>query len=60
MLTKEEVEKLAELSRISLSDEEKDSIRKDIDGILSYIDQIKEASGDMEQNQKPEQRNVAR
>lgn len=60
MFTKQEVEKLAELSRISLSEEEKESIRKDIDGILSYIAQIKELSGGVEQSHKPVQRNVMR
>jgi aspartyl/glutamyl-tRNA(Asn/Gln) amidotransferase C subunit len=60
MLTKEEVEKLAELSRISLSGEEKESIRKDIEGILSYVAQIKEVSGGIEKSSKPEKRNITR
>lgn len=39
-----DIEKLAKLSRIKLSDSEKESFRKEIDSILSYVAQIKEAS----------------
>jgi len=42
MIKLEEIEKLASLSRIAMTAEEKESIRKDIDGILDYIAQIKE------------------
>ena len=35
-----DIEKLAELSKIELSDNEKTSLIKDLDGILSYVKQI--------------------
>ncbi len=35
-----DVEKLAELSRIELSEEEKIQILKDMDGILDYVKQV--------------------
>lgn len=44
MITKEEIQKLADLARIFLPESEKESLRKDIDGILEYVGQIKEAS----------------
>lgn len=40
------IEKLAELSRISVSDEEKGKFLKDLESILSYVDQIKTAVGE--------------
>ncbi|MFA6552559.1 MAG: Asp-tRNA(Asn)/Glu-tRNA(Gln) amidotransferase subunit GatC [Candidatus Paceibacterota bacterium] len=46
MIKTEEIEKLAALSRIAMSVEEKESIRKDIDGILDYVAQIKEISAE--------------
>lgn len=45
--TVEEVEKIAALSRLSLTQEEKEGFAKDIGGILSYVSQIQEvAAGD--------------
>lgn len=41
-MNKSEIEKLAELSRIEISNEEKDSLLKDLQRILEYVDQIKE------------------
>jgi len=38
-----DVEKLAELARIELSLEEKESLLKDFDSILAYVDTIKSA-----------------
>ncbi|HAS80427.1 MAG: Aspartyl/glutamyl-tRNA(Asn/Gln) amidotransferase subunit C [Candidatus Nomurabacteria bacterium GW2011_GWE1_32_28] len=35
-----DIEKLAELAKIELSDNEKTSLIKDLDGILSYVKQI--------------------
>lgn len=43
MITKEEIQKLCELSRLNVSDSEQDKLRKDIEGILGYIGQIKSA-----------------
>lgn len=45
MITKDDIEKLAKLARIEIPDPEKESLRKEIDAILEYVAQIKEASG---------------
>lgn len=37
-----DIENLAELAKIELSDEEKDKLLKDLDGILDYVKQIRE------------------
>ncbi|HAO64896.1 TPA: Asp-tRNA(Asn)/Glu-tRNA(Gln) amidotransferase subunit GatC [Candidatus Taylorbacteria bacterium] len=44
MITTEDIQKLAELSRINIAPEEQESLRLQIDSILGYIDQIKKAS----------------
>lgn len=41
-----DVEKLAQLSRIHLTEEEKETLRADLDSILGYIEQIKQVSAD--------------
>ncbi len=43
-LTEADVQKLASLSRIKLSDEETTQFTKEIDAILGYVEQIKEVS----------------
>ena len=43
-ITKEEIDKLAELSRIEMSDEEKNGILKDLESILGYVSDIQEAT----------------
>ena len=48
MISKKEVEKLAELSRIKIEEKEKGEVAREIDSILSYIDQIKRATLDMD------------
>ena len=40
MISLEEIQKLADLARLAISDEDKKSMQKDIDGILSYVGQI--------------------
>ena len=40
MITKEEIEKLANLARIKLNPEEKESLINDVGAILSYVDEI--------------------
>ena len=42
MKEKADISKLALLSRLSLSPEEKEGLQKDLDSILNYISQIKE------------------
>lgn len=44
MITITEIEKLAQLARIKIDDSEKQGLTKEIDSILTYIDQIKEAT----------------
>ncbi|HEY9584048.1 MAG TPA: Asp-tRNA(Asn)/Glu-tRNA(Gln) amidotransferase subunit GatC [Candidatus Paceibacterota bacterium] len=60
MITKEEIQKLADLARISLSDNEKESLRKDIDGILEYVGQIKQVKVPVGEVWEPAERNVMR
>jgi aspartyl-tRNA(Asn)/glutamyl-tRNA(Gln) amidotransferase subunit C len=43
MISKKDIENLAQLARIRLSDSEKESLAKDVDSILAYVDQIKAA-----------------
>ena len=57
MIEIKEIEKLVELSRIALSDEEKADLRKDIESILTYVDQIKEASA-ISSEEKSEEKSV--
>ena len=54
MIKKEEIEKLASLSRIKLSSEEIENIQKDIDSILDYINRIKKVSGIKESQKNTE------
>jgi|SRR3989344_2962232 len=48
MIKKEEIEKLAALSRIKLDESEKEEMTKEIDSILAYVDEIKKATVDMD------------
>ncbi len=48
MITVKEIEKLAQLARIKLGDDEKKSLTKEIDSILAYVDQIKKATVDVD------------
>jgi aspartyl-tRNA(Asn)/glutamyl-tRNA(Gln) amidotransferase subunit C len=43
MISKKDIENLANLARIRLSEGEKESLAKDVDSILVYVDQIKAA-----------------
>ncbi|MEO8638159.1 MAG: Asp-tRNA(Asn)/Glu-tRNA(Gln) amidotransferase subunit GatC [Candidatus Taylorbacteria bacterium] len=44
MITGEDIDKLAALSRIELNSEEKSRFQKEIDSILSYVGEIKEVT----------------
>lgn len=46
-ISKAEVEHLADLSRIQLSNEEKGSIQRDLENILSYFDELRELNTEM-------------
>lgn len=43
MLTREDVNNLANLARISLSEEEKDKLQKDMESILGYVSELQKA-----------------
>ncbi len=43
MITRQDIEKLASLARIQITDEEKDQFRQEIDSILAYVAQIQAA-----------------
>lgn len=67
MISKEDIQKLAELSRIKLTDTEMESLQKDISNILDYVGQVSavSAGGDalatgLSKASPPEPRNVMR
>ncbi len=61
MISIKEVEKLAQLSRIALTTEEKESLRKDMDSILGLVDQVKKVSaGEVSEKKAGSLRNVFR
>lgn len=43
MLDKKEINHLADLARLNLTDTENESLQKDLDGILAYVNQLAEA-----------------
>lgn len=45
-ISEKEIEHLAELARIELKNEEKKSLAADLEGILSYFDELKEINTD--------------
>lgn len=53
MITIKEVEKLAQLARIKIDDAEKQSLTKEIASILSYVDEIKKVTIDMDYTPVP-------
>jgi aspartyl/glutamyl-tRNA(Asn/Gln) amidotransferase C subunit len=64
MVSKEEIQNLAELARLQLNDTEAVSLQKDISNILEYVGQLSRVSegGDKEKNMHaaPALRNVMR
>lgn len=45
MIETKDIEKLADLSRIRLTTDEKEQMRKEISSVISYVDQLKEVVG---------------
>lgn len=43
MIEIKDIEKLANLARINIAEEEKEKVRKDINSILEYVSQVSEA-----------------
>ncbi|HPS28460.1 MAG TPA: Asp-tRNA(Asn)/Glu-tRNA(Gln) amidotransferase subunit GatC [Candidatus Paceibacterota bacterium] len=46
MLDKQEINHLADLARLNLTETENESLQKDLDGILNYVNQLAEAKID--------------
>ena len=46
-ISDKEIEKLGNLARIKLSDEEKKGLKTDIESILGYVSEIQEVSSDL-------------
>jgi len=53
MITVKEIENLANLARIKLEEGEKQGLTKEIDSILTYLDQIKKATVNIDFSPKP-------
>jgi aspartyl-tRNA(Asn)/glutamyl-tRNA(Gln) amidotransferase subunit C len=60
MITKQEIQKLADLSRIAVSEVEMEALRKDIDNILGYVGEIQTVSAEPDFAFEPAGRNVFR
>ncbi len=60
MITTDDIKKLAELSRLSLTPEEEKKLAGEISGILGYIDQIKNTAGMEAKRIKEPVRNIFR
>ncbi len=59
MITKKDIQDLANLARIDISPGEAESLTLEIDSILGYVGQIKDATGGAEKN-VPKLHNVLR
>lgn len=46
MLTREDIDHLADLARLSVSDGEKDRLTKDLGSVLAYVSQLEEVTTD--------------
>lgn len=61
MIKKTDIQALADLSRISVSEEEQESLAGDLENILAYVSELKEAEvGDGSENETALVRNVMR
>ncbi len=59
MITKEEIKDLAALARMEIAEGEAEKLTKEVDSILEYVGQIKNATGE-EKRVAPKLRNVLR
>ncbi|MDO8664479.1 MAG: Asp-tRNA(Asn)/Glu-tRNA(Gln) amidotransferase subunit GatC [Candidatus Liptonbacteria bacterium] len=50
MISLQEIEKLAALSRVLIEPEEKEALRKDMDSILDYVGEVQKVSGSLSSN----------
>ena len=60
MLSKEEIQNLAQLARLELKDNDIEQLQKDIPDILAYVGQISEVQATAEGRVKPAHYNVLR
>ncbi len=61
MINTDDIAKLAKLSRVELTETEKEKLARDVGSILGYVDQIKNAiSKTGEERKLPDLRNVSR
>lgn len=60
MITEQDIEKLAKLSRIAITDEEKAQFGKEIESILGYVGEIQEVSKNIESKPNLDIKNVVR
>ncbi len=60
MIEKKDVEKLAELSRIDISEKEKSMLIKDLDVILGYVSEVQKVVAEEEKPEAGKLRNVMR
>jgi len=54
MLTKKDIDNLADLARIDLTEEEKTKLQKDMESILGYVSELQEAPS-VTENHQPDQ-----
>ena len=54
MIDSKEMDKLAELSRVEMTSEEKKEIQKDLESILGYVSEVQEVTTDLDGS--PEER----
>ena len=59
MITSKDIQNLADLARIKISDKEAESLTAEIDSILEYVSQVKNISADSE-TEVPVLKNVMR
>lgn len=60
MITKEEIKKFAQLARIKVDENDIVSLSRDIEGVLAYVSQIRDAGEVTKREEKPALRNVMR
>jgi len=60
MISREELDNLAVLARLKLTEREAEKLREDISSILGYVDQIASVSAEALEPQAPAHRNVLR
>ena len=56
----QDIKRLAEMARLDMTEEEMQSIAHDFDGILNYVDQVKQATGLAEEDVRFSFTNVMR